>query len=179
MTAAPDPFGPFRELLHALWVAEGCPPYRRMADAAGREVSHGQLGQFLTGKVPSMPWPAALIRYLGGDVDRAHETYKACAAARAGANRAVNRARPVKRQPAAEHLEYTQAGCDVWQLAHLCNSMAWFGWRVVAVVPSIPGVRVPKSVSDEDGPRFEAQLPYEVLFTRPVPDGGEEEVSGG
>lgn len=166
MTAAPDLFGPFRELLQALWVAEGCPPYRVMADAPGVNVSHSTIGMFLTGKVPSMPWSAALVEYLGGDVDRAHEVYKAVAAARARAKLAVNRARPVTRQPRPGALEYTQAGCDVWQLAHLCNSMAGDGWQVVAVVPSIPGVRVAHTVTQDDGRTFTAQLPYEVLFSR-------------
>jgi hypothetical protein len=150
-----------------------------MADAPGVQVSHTTIAMFLTGKAASMPWSAALIGYLGGDVDWAHEVYKAGAVARATAGLALDRARPVVRRPAGEELEYTQAGCDVWQLAHLCNSMAGFGWRVVAVVPSIPGVQVAHSFVQDDGRTFTAQLPYEVLFSRvPRPD-GEDGDSGG
>lgn len=65
--------------------------------------------------------------------------------------------------------EYTQDGCDVWQIAHLCNHFAEHGWDVVSVVESHEGMKVPERAGDPNGPlaSHKALRPYVVLFRRP------------
>lgn len=64
--------------------------------------------------------------------------------------------------------QYQIGDCDVWQLAHLCNHMAGYGWEPLTVTDGMPGQKVSREVAHEDGPLYEALKPVVVLFRRPA-----------
>ena len=69
---------------------------------------------------------------------------------------------------------YQQGVCDVWQIAHLCNYMAEYGWEFLSMVESYDGQLVSETVRDDDGPLHKALKGIVVLFRRPTGWGGEE-----
>jgi hypothetical protein len=78
---------------------------------------------------------------------------------------------PTEAAPAAKAVtgwEYTSNSCEQWQIHHLCNYFARFGWEPVQVWPIDPeSVQLPASVEDENGPLRPAHRPVMALFRRP------------
>ena len=70
---------------------------------------------------------------------------------------------------AAVDVEYQHVGCDLWQVARICNFMAGHGWEPVTVGPGHEGQLAPRDVRDLDGPSVVAAQPMVVLFRRPIP----------
>lgn len=71
--------------------------------------------------------------------------------------------------PTAPRWEYQIGGCDIWQLAHLCNHMAGYGWEPIQVIDSYPAkTKVPERVDDDNSPLIPALKAVEVLFRRPA-----------
>jgi hypothetical protein len=75
---------------------------------------------------------------------------------------------------AATQWTYTQQSCDVWQIAHLCDRFAGYGWDVVAIVESYPGAKVYERVGDEASRLVPALKSFVVLFRRPLGTEDEE-----
>lgn len=76
--------------------------------------------------------------------------------------------------PTAPAWEYQIGGCDIWQVAHLCNYMAGYGWEPVQVYDGYPGQQVSQSVRDDGGPLVPALKAVQVLFRRPGGWGDDE-----
>lgn len=69
-------------------------------------------------------------------------------------------------------LEYAQGSCDYWEIQHLCNHMAGYGWTPVQLIPIPPEiVQLSENVNDDNGPMRKTRgiFPYQILFSRPVP----------
>jgi hypothetical protein len=63
--------------------------------------------------------------------------------------------------------EYRQAGCDVVQIASLCNHAAGHGWDFVAVVDAhFDGAQVHEKAGDESSRLVPAVRKCAVLFRR-------------
>lgn len=66
--------------------------------------------------------------------------------------------------------EYQTGTCDVWEIQHLCNYMAEYGWEPIAMNP-IPNdiVRLPERIGDDNGPMRKGRpsQAHIVLFRRP------------
>lgn len=72
--------------------------------------------------------------------------------------------------------EYQSASCDVWQVAHLCNHMASYGWEPVSVADGhYEGAKTYSNVRDENSDLTPALKAMVVLFRRPSGWGNEGE----
>lgn len=77
--------------------------------------------------------------------------------------------------------EYRSATCDVWQVAHLCNHMAGYGWEPITVAEAHYSdahggpAQVRKDVADENSELYHALKLMLVLFRRPSGYGTEDE----
>ena len=70
--------------------------------------------------------------------------------------------------------EYTDGGCDVWQLGHLVNHFAEFGWEPLMVTDGSPGQKADRRIGHPEDGMYEALAPKVVLFRRPSGWGDDE-----
>lgn len=67
--------------------------------------------------------------------------------------------------------EYTQGSADAYEISHLCNHMAQYGWEPTEIFPyPRDKIELPQTIGDTHGPRRCQPYiqPYEVLFRRPA-----------